>query len=136
MPARRLATACVLAAITAAAPAHAQQLSRLTCQGQISNMPAMLTGNRQFQQISAVGDGQVRFSGAIRARAADGRTIDGTIEYGGFTRLPPFEGVIVSPLGTTQIGVLDNTGGQMIIYSGKATLGPPAILGRFACNWN
>ena len=92
-------------------------------------------GHRQFQASNALGDGQVRFSGAIRARTADGREIDGTIEYGGFTRVLPFEGVIVSPLGTTAIGVLDNTGGQMIIYSGRATLGPPTVLGRFACNW-
>jgi len=134
MPGSRLATICVLGPMTAAAPVHAQQFARLTCQGEISNMPAMLTGNRQFQPTNALGDGQVRFSGVIRARGADGRDIDGTIEYGGFTNAP-FQGMIVSPLGNTSIAVLDNTGGQMIIYGGRATLGPPTILGRFACDW-
>jgi len=44
-------------------------------------------------------------------------------------------GAIQAPAGTISIGVLDNTGGSMIIYSGRASLGPPNEIGRFTCAW-
>jgi hypothetical protein len=39
------------------------------------------------------------------------------------------------PLGAMEIGVLDNTGGRMIIYIGRAILGPPDTIGQFVCAW-
>jgi len=120
----------ILAGLLAAAPAFAQQVSRLDCQGDFSGAASMISGYRQFTQTSAVGDGYVRFQGNI---AAGG--VQGTIAYEGYTATAPFSGVIESPLGEMSIGVLDNTGGRMIIYDGRASLGPPTELGEFACNW-
>jgi hypothetical protein len=127
--------ACALAALCIDASAHAQQINQLACQGIIANLPAMLAGTRQYAPYNALGDGYVRFNGSIRARGNDGRPIDGRITYEGYTNNAPFPGVIESPLGVYRVGVLDNTGGRMIIYDGRATLGPPQIFGEFACDW-
>jgi len=75
-------------------------------------------------------DGYVKFAGEVSAGGISGR-----ITYEGYTRTAPFEGVIVTPQGTLRIGVLDNTGGQMIIYEGTPRIGPPDTIGRFACIW-
>jgi hypothetical protein len=37
------------------------------------------------------------------------------------------------PPGSMQIGVVDNTGGQMLIYDDRPTLGVP---GSFSCAWD
>ena len=37
------------------------------------------------------------------------------------------------PLGSMQIGVLDNTGGQMLVYDGRPTLVVP---GSFSSVWD
>lgn len=137
MNARRIAaiSALALAALCAAAPAHAQQVSQLSCRGVIANLPATLVGTRHYVPHNAVGDGYVRFAGGIRARGNDGRPIDGRITYEGYTRTAPFPGVIESPLGVYRVGVLDNTAGRMIIYDGRPNLGPPNIFGQFVCDW-
>ena len=41
----------------------------------------------------------------------------------------PVRGVMSGPLGTMEIGVLDNTGGRMIIYSGRVRMGPFDTIG-------
>jgi hypothetical protein len=47
----------------------------------------------------------------------------------------PFRGVISGPLGAMEIGVLDNTGGRMIVYSGRLRMRPPDTIGRFLRAW-
>jgi hypothetical protein len=127
----------LLAALLASwQPALAQQVAHLDCQGILGNTPATLSGNRTFLQTNASGDGQVSFSGVVAAGGATGQIAyegtTGSWRVGG----GPMNGVLKSQVGTQAIGVLDNTGGQMIIYSGRATLGPPDIIGRFRCAWH
>lgn len=55
--------------------------------------------------------------------------------YEGGPQTAPFGGVIVTPQLQLRISVLDNTGGQMIIYGGVPSLGPPETIGRFVCTW-
>ena len=108
----------------------AQQASQLDCNGVFAGAQATVAGVRQFAPTSALGDGYVRFEGTIAAAGMQGR-----IAYEGYTRTTPFTGIVQGPLGEASIGVLDNTGGSMIIYSGAASLGPPTILGQFTCAW-
>jgi hypothetical protein len=122
--------ACALAGICFAGQAFAQQVNRLDCQGSLSGTPAAISGTREFTQTTAVGDGYVRFQGGV---AAGG--MEGSVTYEGYTATAPFSGVMEGPLGRIAIGVLDNTGGRMIIYSGTPSLGPPNELGEFVCNW-
>jgi hypothetical protein len=96
----------------------------------MGNVSATLRGVRQYAPYNALGDGHVKFAGNVSAGG-----ITGQILYGGYTRTAPFDGVILTPEGSISIGVLDNTGGQMIIYSGTPTLGPPQTIGRFVCQW-
>jgi len=137
MKAYRLATqlAAICTMLGVGTPAHAQQVSQLACQGVIANLPAVLAGTRQFVPHNQLGDGYVRFAGTIRARGNDGRPIDGRMTYEGYTRTAPFPGVIESPLGVYRVSVLDNTGGRMVIYDGRPTLGAPNIFGQFVCEW-
>jgi hypothetical protein len=114
----------------AAAGAAAQQASRLACEGHFQGLPAMLGGLRQFVPATAAGDGHVRFHGQIAAAG-----VTGEIAWQGDTATAPFAGYVSGPQGTIAIGVLDNSGGRMIIYGGAASLGPPPILGAFACDW-
>jgi len=72
----------------------------------------------------------VKFAGNVSAGGITGR-----IAYEGYTQTGAFEGVIVTPRGNLRIAVLDNTGGKMIIYSGRPTLGAPQTLGEFVCRW-
>ena len=122
--------AAVAVSLLAAAPSHAQQTSRLACQGHFQGAPATIVGLRQFVPTSAMGDGHVRFQGEIVAAGMTGR-----IAYEGYTATAPFAGYVSGPPGTIRIGVLDNMAGRMIIYGGAASLGPPAILGEFLCRW-
>ena len=111
-------------------PAHAQQLARLDCRGVMGDTPAVVSGVRQFTQHNAVGDGYVRFSGTVAAGGIQGR-----MTYEGYTATGSFRGAIETMQGALSIGVLDNTGGQMIIYGGRPRLGPPDTIGRFVCDW-
>jgi len=122
--------ACILAGVILGGPAVAQQVNRLDCQGLLSGSPAAISGYRQFTPTSALGDGYVRFRGSVAAAG-----MQGTISYEGYTATAPFSGEIVGPLGRYDIGVLDNTGGRMIIYDATPSLGPPNEFGEFACNW-
>ena len=127
----RLATLAVAGLLAAAPlPAQAQQVHRLTCQGHFQGAQAMIIGMRQFTPTSAMGDGYVRFQGEIGVG-----NIRGGMAYEGYTATGSFAGQITAPQGTIRIGVLDNTGGRMIIYGGAASLGPPTTLGEFGCHW-
>jgi hypothetical protein len=106
------------------------QVAQLDCQGVMGNTPAVLSGRRQYTPYNALGDGYVRFSGTVTAGGIQGR-----ITYEGYTRTGCFKGAIETTHGDLSIAVLDNTGGQMIIYSGKPSLGAPDTIGRFACKW-
>jgi hypothetical protein len=96
----------------------------------MGDTPATLSGVRQSVPYNALGDDFVRFAGVVTAGGIQGR-----IDYEGYTRTAPYNGMIESPAGAFSVGVLDNVGGQMIIYSGKATLGPPNQIGGFSCSW-
>jgi hypothetical protein len=110
--------------------AHAQQVAHLRCQGVLFGSQAVIDGTREYATYNALGDGQVRFAGTV---AAAGLT--GEMHYAGYTATAPFRGVMSGPLGAMEIGVLDNTGGRMIIYNGRATLGPPDTIGQLVCAW-
>jgi len=117
-------------ALTFSFSAYTQQMAHLRCQGVLFGAQAVIDGMREYAPYNALGDGQVRFVGTV---AAAGLT--GEMHYAGYTATAPFEGVMSGPLGAMKIGVLDNTGGRMIIYNGRATLGPPATIGQFVCVW-
>jgi hypothetical protein len=120
---------CAVIALLLCSQAHAQQ-SRLTCQGAMGNVPAVLQGVRLHSAYNALGDGYVKFSGVVSAGGISGR-----IAYEGYTATAPFDGAITTSQGVIRIGVLDNTSGQMIIYDGRPTLRAPDTLGRFVCRW-
>jgi hypothetical protein len=111
-------------------PAYAEQVAQLTCQGMFMGTPAMVQGQRQYAPHNAVGDGLVRFSGVLQSDLGAARMM-----YEGYTRVGAFEGVLQAPQGVFPIAVLDNTGGQMIIYKGGASLGAPPMVGQFVCQW-
>ena len=55
------------------------------------------------------------------------------MQSAGYTRTVPFQGVMSGPPGSMQIGVLDNTGGQILIYDRRPTLGASE---SFSCAWD
>jgi hypothetical protein len=122
--------ACALAVLCLCRPALAQQMNLLDCQGELFGAPAPISGSRQFAPTSALGDGYVQFQGDV---AAGG--MQGSLVYQGYTANGAFAGTMEGPLGRMAVSVLDNTGGQMIIYDGTPSLGAPNTLGTFACNW-
>ena len=91
---------------------------------------AVLQGQRAYHTTSSEGDGFVRFRGVIRSGQVTANFV-----YEGYTRSAPFPGFIYFPKDWVYVTVLDNSGGQRIIYDGKATLGPPTIVGKFICTW-
>jgi hypothetical protein len=121
---------CALITLFTCSQVRGQERSELNCQGTMGNAPAVLAGVREYAPYNAVGDGYVRFMGAVSAAGISGR-----IKYEGYTRTGAFEGVIATSQGVLRIDVLDNTGGQMIIYDGKPSLGAPETIGRFVCRW-
>jgi hypothetical protein len=110
--------------------AHAAQVAQLEGRGVMGDTPAVVSGIREYTPYNALGDGYVRFSGTVTAGGIQGR-----MTYEGYTRTGCFKGVIETRQGDLQIAVLDNTGGQMIIYSGKPSLKAPDTIGRFVCQW-
>ena len=125
---RRLA--CGAVALGVCVEARAQQTNQLDCQGVMGDTAAVLSGVREYAPYNALGDAYVRFAGVVTAGGIQGR-----ITYEGYTRTAPFDGVIATGAGSFSVGVLDNSGGQMIIYGGKPSLGPPDTIGRFTCGW-
>jgi len=117
-------------ALTASFSAQAQQTAHLRCQGVLFGAQAVIDGMREYAPRNALGDGQVRFAGTVAAAG-----LIGEMHYAGYTATAPFEGVMSGPLGARKIGGLDNTGGRMIMYNGRPTLGPPASIGQFVCVW-
>ena len=110
--------------------AVAQQVNLLSCQGQFMGAQATLSGTRHFRTISAMGDGHVSFQGRIGAGG-----MVGEIAYEGYTHTS-FPGFIRGPLGVIAVGVLDNTGGRMLIYEGGVpSMNAPKTLGEFVCQW-
>ena len=124
---QRIAGAAIMLALCL--PIQAQK-SQLSCRGAMGDVTAVLTGVRQFTPTNGLGDGYVSFVGNVSAGGIDGRMV-----YQGSTQSAPFSGIIETSQGVLRIGVLDNTGGRMIIYDGTASLGPPRVIGVFACEW-
>ena len=133
-PGRALGILAVFSYLSLALPfsfsTHAQQMAHLRCEGVLFGAQAVIDGMREYAPYNALGDGQVRFAGTV---AAAGLT--GEMHYAGYPATAPFAGLMSGPLGAMKIGVLDNTGGRMIIYNGRATLGPPATIGQFVSVW-
>lgn len=121
---------CGLITVGLAGEARSQQAHELQCRGVMGDTPAVLSGVRQYASYNSVGDGYVQFNGTVAAGGLQGR-----MSYEGYTQSGSFQGVIETARGNLSIGVLDNTGGQMIIYGGRPSLGPPDTIGRFVCNW-
>jgi hypothetical protein len=113
-----------------ALPVQAQQIAELTCQGTFMGVRAVVQGQRQYAPYNSLGDGHVRFSGVLKADSGAAQMM-----YEGYTRVGAFEGILQGAQGVLPIAVLDNTGGQMIIYRGGASLGAPPIVGQFVCRW-
>ena len=107
--------------------AIAQQTNRLDCEGFFGGYPAAIGGTRYSQRTATLNE-YVRFEGQI---AVAGQR--GTIAWEG--AYPPYQGIVQIPTYSATIGVLDNTGGRLVIYGGQASLGPPPELGQFGCQW-
>jgi hypothetical protein len=122
--------ACALIVLCACSQVHAQQQAQLKCQGVMGDVPAVLSGLWQFTPYNAMQDGYVKFAGEVSAGGISAR-----MTYEGYTRSAPYGGVITNSQGALRVGVLDNTGGQMLIYEGTPRLGPPTMIGRFVCDW-
>ncbi len=115
--------------LLATAPALAQTY-QLACSGQSVQGPIQIEGSRSLQTYNAMGDGYVRFDGRVRTSQIAGR-----MQYEGYTATGAFQGLISGNFQPIAISVLDNTGGEMIIYAGGASLGAPEMLARLVCNW-
>jgi hypothetical protein len=103
---------------------------QLSCSGQSVQGPIRVEGTRSLQTYNAIGDGFVRFEGSVQTGQTAGR-----MQYEGYTRTGAFQGLISGNFQPIPIAVLDNTGGEMIIYAGGASLGAPEILARLRCAW-
>ena len=106
------------------------QTHRLSCQGEGVQGPVVIEGVRTFQAHNLLGDGFVQFDGSVQSRIQAGR-----LQYDGYTAVGPFAGVISGDFPPISVSVLDNTGGQMIIYDGGVSTGAPAVLARLVCSW-
>lgn len=106
------------------------QTNHLACEGQSVQGPVVIEGQRRFEAYNALGDGYVSFAGQLATGQMQGR-----IQYEGYTNTGAFEGLITGQFAPISISVLDNTGGEMIIYDGTQSLGAPEILARLICNW-
>lgn len=129
----RLCLLVVFACTALPVPVAAGQSATLACRGDFNGWESEIHGQRSFEPVNNLGDGYVRFGGELVSR--QGRV---PIGWEGYTRTAPFAGVLSTSDGDYGISVLDATGGQgqeMIIYDGRASLGPPTILGRFRCSW-
>jgi hypothetical protein len=113
-----------------AGSAIADEVHRLRCQGNSVQGRVVIEGRRTLHVYNALGDGYVRFVGRVRTSRLRGR-----LRYEGYTNLVPFEGFITGQFAPIPVAVLDNTGGRMIIYDGRPSLGPPDILARLVCDW-
>ena len=120
-------------ALCVVTPVNAQN-AQLNCNGVINGWRSTLVGQRRFQATNALGDGYVQFRGVVRSRYGEA-----PISWEGYSNLAPFQGVLRTPDGDYGVGVLDATGAngsQLIIYDGRASLGPPTVLGEFRCRWS
>ena len=129
---RTTPTLAIAIGLFTAVPTHAQ-VAQLSCNGVINGWESRLEGKRIFQPTNAYGDGYVQFRGQLRSNR--GST---PIAWEGHSNLAPFQGVLRTSDGDYVIGVLDATGSdgsQLIIYDGRASLGPPTVLGQYRCRW-
>jgi hypothetical protein len=102
----------------------------LACQGSFNGWPATLQGQREFVPYNQLGDGYIRFAGLLKIRTWSARLF-----YEDYSTLAPYEGILQTSDGRWAISVLDNSGGQMLIYQGGEHLGAPPLIGQFVCRW-
>lgn len=126
---RRCATNVAMLALLSSDAALAQTY-QLSCSGQSVQGPIRVEGTRSLQTYNAIGDGFVSFDGSVQTSKTAGR-----LQYEGYTRTGAFQGLVSGNFQPIPIAVLDNTGGEMIIYAGGASLGAPEILARLRCAW-
>jgi hypothetical protein len=91
---------------------------------------AIVQGQRLYAPDNALGDSHVRFSGVLKADFGAAHMM-----YESYTKVGAFDGILQGSQDALPIAVLDNTGGQMIIYRGGASLGAPPMVGQFVCRW-
>jgi len=113
-----------------ALPLQAQVINNLVCQGIYNGVKARIQGKRASTPY-AFGSEYVKFIGIINAGGYDGQ-----MTYEGSSATVGFPGNLYSGKYAVHISVLDNTGGRMLIYSGRISLGAPTILGEFSCQWS
>jgi hypothetical protein len=114
---------------------NATEVYEVTGTGTFQNQGATITGQYVYAPYNAMGDGAVRFVGTLRSPLGQAK-----LGYEGYTNHAPYEGYLYVESGpyqgnTYKVGILDNTGGQFVIYDGTPTLGPPNEWGRFVCEW-
>ena len=103
--------------------------------GSFQNQRARITGRYVYAPYNALGDARVHFVGTLSSPLGQAE-----LQYGGYTNVTPYDGYLYVRSGpyrgnTFRVGILDNTGGEFVIYDGTATLGAPNEMGRFACQW-
>ncbi len=113
-------------------PAEGAGNSRYVCQGKgyIFDEEAVVSGQLEYSHGNALGDGDYsKFTGTIRARSGNMKLI-----YEGWVNVE-LKGYLRTRGRDIYISVLDDTGGKMIIYDGRATLYAPETLGEFYIRW-
>lgn len=111
------------------------EVYEVTGAGSFQNQRAEITGQYSYAPYNALGDGKVQFVGTLRSPLGQAE-----LGYEGYTNVTPYDGYLNVQSGpyqgnTYRVGILDNTGGQFVIYDGRPTLGAPNELGRFVCEW-
>ena len=98
---------------------------RLECSGYFFNKPVRISGIRQLRESWGRGGYVtfVNFEGRMQSQQGTAGLIYENTQ-GVLLTTPPMSLVI-----------LDNTGGKMMIYDGRPTLGAPQQLGQLLCKW-
>jgi hypothetical protein len=109
---------------------NATEVYEVAGTGSFQGQPATITGQYASEPYNALGDATVRFVGTLRSALGQA-----DLSYEGDTNLAPYNGYLTVQGNTYKVGILDNTGGEFIIYDGTPTLGPRDELGRFVCQW-
>jgi len=113
----------------------ANEVYELPGMGTFQNQRAMITGQKVYGPVNARGNYPFRFVGTLRSPMGEA-----ALGYEGYTNLAPWDGYLYVQSGpyqgnTYKVGILDDTGGQFLIFDGKPTLGAPNEWGRFECQW-
>lgn len=109
---------------------NATEVYEMTGTGSFQEQAATIAGQYASERYNALGDATVRFVGTLRSSLGQAE-----LSYEWDTNLAPYDGYLNVQGNAYKVGILDNTGGEFIIYDGTPTLGPRNELGRFVCQW-